>query len=78
MTLDNATQSPDSSGDIMQVCIKQRLILYKVLNGLFHSRCPDFHANEKIIILKQALSEQHVNEDKTKSETRHDRSNPVT
>ena len=26
-------------------------------NGLFHSRCPDFHANEKIIIFKLALSQ---------------------
>ena len=28
----------------------------RLINGLFHSRCLDFHANEKIIILKLALS----------------------
>ena len=29
----------------------------RLINGLLHSRCPDVHANEKIIILKLALSE---------------------
>ena len=55
--------------------IKGRLTLYKVFNVspksndrltdvLFHSRCLDFHANEKIIILKLALSEKDVHKDR--------------
>ena len=31
----------------------------RLINGLFHSRCLDFHVNEKIIILKPALSINH-------------------
>ena len=29
----------------------------RLINGLFHTKCPDVHANEKIIILKLALSD---------------------
>ena len=35
------------------------------INGMFHSRCLDFHTNEKIIILELALSEEDVYKDKT-------------
>ena len=37
----------------------------RLINALFHSRCLDFNVNEKIIILKLALSEEDVYKDKT-------------
>ena len=37
----------------------------RLINGLFHSRCLDVQADEKIIILKLALCEQDEYKDKT-------------
>ena len=51
------TLTQDNHQTRPEIYFKQLPIVYEVLNGLFHPRCPDFHANEKIIILKQALSE---------------------
>ena len=32
-------------------------VMTRLINGLFHSRCLDVHANEIIIVLKLELSE---------------------
>ena len=67
--------------DILPVYIKEGLTLLmflpsvttrplkcndSLINGLFHSRCLDFHTNEKIIIFKLALSEKGVYKLKTR------------